>query len=105
MLQDNQLHKAALRMVKSLFSHIIEILATQGWQKIMDEIQDETTADSSSTSTDPWSSVTRIAIRFKILLENAGTDVDAVLCHPVFIVINCRLSSSVVVTFILSLLK
>ena len=47
----------------------------------MDEIQDETTTDSSTTSTEPWSSVPRIAIRFKILLENGSTDVDAVLAE------------------------
>ena len=44
-----------------LLKDIIEILATQGWEKIIDEIQDETTADSSSTSTEPWLSVTRTA--------------------------------------------
>jgi len=57
-----------------LFRDIIEILATQGWQKIVDEMQDET-----GNSTEPWLSITRTSTRFKIPLENAGIDVDAIL--------------------------
>ena len=58
-----------------LFRDIIEILATQGWQKIVDEVQDET-----DSSTEPsWSSITRTSTRFKISLENAGINVDAIL--------------------------
>ena len=57
-----------------LFRDIIEILATQGRQKIVDETQDET-----DSSTEPWSSITRTSTRFKIPLENARIDVDAIL--------------------------
>ena len=56
-----------------LFRDVIEILATQGWQKIVDEHQDE------SSTTEPWSSVTRLSARFKLPLESADTDVDAIL--------------------------
>ena len=58
-----------------LFRDIIEILATQGWQKIVDENQDE----SGTFTTEPWSSVTRLSTRFKPPLEGAGTDVDVIL--------------------------
>ena len=42
--------------------------------EIVDETQDET-----DSSTEPWSSITRTSTRFKIPLENAGIDVDAIL--------------------------
>ena len=35
--------------------------------------------ENSSISTIPWMSVVRIATRFKIILENVDTDVDAIL--------------------------
>ena len=57
-----------------LFRDIIEILAIQGWQKIVDEMQDET-----DSPTEPWSSITRTSTRFRIPLENARIDVDAIL--------------------------
>jgi len=56
-----------------LFRDVIEILATQGWQKIVDEHQDE------SGTTEPYLSVTRLLARFKLPLESADTDVDAIL--------------------------
>jgi len=58
-----------------LFRDVIEILATQGWQKIVDELEHQ---DESGT-TEPWLSVKRLSTRFKLPLESAGTDVDAVL--------------------------
>lgn len=62
-----------------LIRDIITILATQGWQKMVDEGDEmESTAGHSATSTESWSLVERVTVRFKIPLENAGTDVGAV---------------------------
>ena len=57
-----------------LFRDVIKILATQGWQKL-DENKDE----NGTFTTEQWSSVTRLSTRFKLPLESAGTDVDVIL--------------------------
>ena len=48
-----------------LFRDVIKMFATQGWQKVVDENQDE----SGTFTTEPWSSVTRLSTRFKLPLD------------------------------------
>ena len=84
---------------------LLRYLQHRDGKKIV-EHQDE------SGTTEPWSSVTRLSARFKLPLESAGTDVDAVqsefkemVHHSIFFHINHGVSSSLVASFPLCLFK
>ena len=58
----------------NLIKDIITVLATQGWQKIVDMEEEEDT-----DSVTGWVAVENLVTRFKTPLEGAHTDIDSVL--------------------------
>ncbi len=59
----------------NLIKDIITVLATQGWQKIVDMEEDT----DSATDNPGWVAVENLVTRFKTPLEGADTDIDSVL--------------------------
>ena len=55
------------------YGGIIEILTTQGWHRVLMKCRMLT-----DSSTEPWSSITSTCTPLKIVLENAGMDVDEI---------------------------
>ena len=69
----NRLEWSDLNLIKD----IITVLATQGWQKIVDMEEEE---DTDSVTDNPgWVAVENLVTRFKTPLEGAHTDIDSVL--------------------------
>ena len=54
---------------------VISVLATQGWQKSLDE-EDCESDNEDTEKVDPLESIERLGVRFKIPLESAGVDIN-----------------------------
>ena len=60
----------------TLIRDTITVLATQGWQKCLDEEECESETDLEIEKVDPLEPISRLGARFKIPLQAAGVDVD-----------------------------
>ena len=60
----------------SLIRDTITVLATQGWQKCLDEEDCESETDLETEKVDPLEPIGRLGVRFKIPLQAAGVDFD-----------------------------
>lgn len=57
---------------------VIFFLASQGWQKIIDE-EDKSEIDGDTTSSDQLEAINRLTSRFKVPLEAAGADIGLIV--------------------------
>ena len=64
------------RNYDTLIRDTITVLATQGWQKCLDEEDCESETDLETEKVDPLEPIARLGVRFKIPLQAAGVDVD-----------------------------
>ena len=67
----------------TLIRDTITVLATQGWQKCLDEEDCESETDLETEKVDPLEPIARLGVRFKIPLQAAGVDVDK-LCEEFY---------------------